>query len=135
MARLRQCLTGNALEAIRSLGFTTPEYEEAKEIKIKLWSRTPTTASLHGSTRTDAIKQKSRYSCSAEVSTPCVVKLRVEEKDREQGDETLHSLMVKKLPHCQLENYSHCLGECAREKKLSETGSKMRSDFKLKRQK
>ena len=32
MARLRQCLTGNALEAIRGLGVTTPEYEEAKEI-------------------------------------------------------------------------------------------------------
>ena len=32
MARLRQCLTGNALEAIRGLGVTAPEYEEAKEI-------------------------------------------------------------------------------------------------------
>ena len=32
MARLRQCLTGNALEAIRGLGVTIPEYEEAKEI-------------------------------------------------------------------------------------------------------
>ena len=32
MARLRQCLTGNASEAIRGLGVKTPEYEEAKEI-------------------------------------------------------------------------------------------------------
>ena len=32
MARLRQCLTGNALEAIRGLGVTALEYEEAKEI-------------------------------------------------------------------------------------------------------
>ena len=32
MARLRQYLTGNALEAIRGLGVTAPEYEEAKEI-------------------------------------------------------------------------------------------------------
>ena len=32
MARLLQCLTGNALEAIRGLGVTIPEYEEAKEI-------------------------------------------------------------------------------------------------------
>ena len=32
MARLRQCLTGNALEAIRGLGVTVPEYEEVKEI-------------------------------------------------------------------------------------------------------
>ena len=32
MARLWQRLTGNALEAIRGLGVTTPEYEGAKEI-------------------------------------------------------------------------------------------------------
>ena len=32
MARLRQCLTGNSLEAICGLGVTAPEYEEAKEI-------------------------------------------------------------------------------------------------------
>lgn len=32
MARLRQCLTGNALETFRGLGVTTTEYEEAKEI-------------------------------------------------------------------------------------------------------
>ena len=32
MARLRQSLTGSALEAIRGLGVTQPEYEEAKQI-------------------------------------------------------------------------------------------------------
>ena len=32
MTRLRQSLTGSALEAIRGLGVTQPEYEEAKEI-------------------------------------------------------------------------------------------------------
>ena len=32
MARLRQCLTRNSLEAICGLGVTAPEYEEAKEI-------------------------------------------------------------------------------------------------------
>ena len=32
MARLRQCLTGNALEAIRGLGVTVHKYEEAKGI-------------------------------------------------------------------------------------------------------
>ena len=32
MARQRQCLTGNAWEAIRGLGVTVHEYEEAKEI-------------------------------------------------------------------------------------------------------
>ena len=34
MARLRQCLTGNALEAIRGLGVSTLGYKEAKEISI-----------------------------------------------------------------------------------------------------
>ena len=32
MARLRQSLTGTALETIRGLGVTEPEYNEAKEI-------------------------------------------------------------------------------------------------------
>ena len=32
MTRLRQSLTGTALEAIRGLGVTEPEYNEAKEI-------------------------------------------------------------------------------------------------------
>ena len=32
MARLRQSLSGNALDAIRGLGVTAPEYNEAKEI-------------------------------------------------------------------------------------------------------
>ena len=32
MARLRHCLTGNALEGTRGLGVTVHEYEEAKEI-------------------------------------------------------------------------------------------------------
>ena len=32
VARLRQCLTGNALDAIRGVGATILEYEEAKEI-------------------------------------------------------------------------------------------------------
>ena len=34
MARLRQCLFGSALKAIRGLGVSEPEYEEAKEILI-----------------------------------------------------------------------------------------------------
>ena len=61
MARLRQCLTGNALEAIRGLGVTAPEYEEAnfkRDIKIEVWWCTPASASLHGSTGTDAIDKK-----------------------------------------------------------------------------
>ena len=36
-----------------------------------------------------------------------VVKLQAEGKDGELGDGTLHSLMVKKFPDLQRENYSH----------------------------
>ena len=32
MARLRQSLSGNALDTIRGLGVTAPEYNEAKDI-------------------------------------------------------------------------------------------------------
>ena len=42
-----------------------------------------------------------------------VVKLQAEGKDGELGDGTLHSLMVKKLPDRQLENYSRWLNDRA----------------------
>ena len=45
-----------------------------------------------------------------------MVKLHVEEKDRELGDGTLDSLLVKGLPDRQLENYSCWLNEHAIEK-------------------
>ena len=48
-----------------------------------------------------------------------VVKLQAEGKDGELGDGTLHSLMVKKLPDRQLENYSRWLNEREREKSVS----------------
>ena len=47
-----------------------------------------------------------------------VVKLQAEGKDGELGDETLHSIMVKKLPDRQLENYSRWLNERARQKSV-----------------
>ena len=38
MARLRECLYGTALESIRGLGISEPEYEEAKDIlETKFW--------------------------------------------------------------------------------------------------
>ena len=48
-----------------------------------------------------------------------VVKLQAEGKHGELGDGTLHSLMVKKLPDRQLENYSRWLNERAREKSVT----------------
>ena len=44
-----------------------------------------------------------------------VVKLQAERRDGELEDGTLHSLLVKKLPDRQLENYSRWLNERARQ--------------------
>ena len=43
----------------------------------------------------------------------------MEGKDGELGDGTLHSLIVKKLPDRQLQNYSRWLNEWAREKSVT----------------
>ena len=45
-----------------------------------------------------------------------VVKLQAERRDGELEDGTLHSLLMKKLPDRQLENYSRWLNERARQK-------------------
>ena len=63
MARLRQCLYGSALEAIRGLGVSEPEYEEAKEILIaKFGGSAATTAGLHGPAGENAPNEKQRRS-------------------------------------------------------------------------
>ena len=63
MVRLRQCLYGSALEAIRGLGVSEPEYEEAKEILIaKFGGSAATTAGLHGPAGENAPNEKQRRS-------------------------------------------------------------------------
>ena len=47
-----------------------------------------------------------------------VVKLQAERRDGELEDGTFHSLLVKKLPNHQLENYSRWLNDCARQKSV-----------------
>ena len=47
-----------------------------------------------------------------------VIKLQVEGRDGELEDGTLHSLLLKKFPERQLENYSRWLNEWAREKSV-----------------
>ena len=121
MARLRQCLTGSALEVIRGLGVTVHEYEEAKEIfKTK-----------YGGTRRllraylDQLEQapiRSNYIHALEKFVDLIritmVKLQAERRDGELEDGTLHSLLVKKLTSRQLENYSRWLNERARQKSV-----------------
>ena len=123
MARLRQCLTGNALEAIRGLGVTTPEYEEAKEILKSKYggTRRLLRASMDQLEQMPSIRSNDIHALEkfADLVRITVVKLQAEGKDGELGDGTLHSLMVKKLPDRQLENYSRWLNDRAREKSVT----------------
>jgi hypothetical protein len=123
MARLRQCLTGNALEAIRGLGVSTPEYEEAKEIlKTKYGgARRLLRAYMDQLEQMPLIRSNDIHALEkfADLVRITVVKLQAEGKDGELGDGTLHSLLVKKLPNRQLENYSRWLNERAREKSVT----------------
>ena len=123
MARLRQCLTGNALEAIRGLGVTTPEYKEAKEILKSKYggARRLLRAYMDQLEQMPSIRSNDFHALEkfADLMRITVVKLQAEGNEGELGDGTLHSLMVKKLPDRQLENYSHCLNERAREKSVT----------------
>ena len=122
MARLRQCLTGNALEAIRGLVVTGPEYEEAKEIlKTKYGgARRLLRAYMDQLEQAPLMRSNDIHAMEkfADLVRITVVKLQAEGRDGELGDGTLHSLLVKKLPERQLENYSRWLNERAKEKSV-----------------
>ena len=60
-----------------------------------------------------------------------VVKLQAEGKDGELGDGTLHSLMVKKLPDRQLENYSRWVNERAREKSVTTFRDRLKDEVRF----
>ena len=119
MARLRQCLTGNALEAIRGLGVTAPEYEEAKEILKSKYggARRLLRAYMDQLEQMPLIRSNDIHALErfADLVRIIVVKLQAEGRDGELTDGTLHNLLVKKLPDRQLENYSRWLNERARE--------------------
>ena len=103
MARLRQSLTGVALQAIQGLGVSQPEYEEVKEIlKAKYGGQRRQLQAYTG------IKGFEKFSDLVCVS---VVKLQAEGRDSELGAGTFHSLLVKKLTDRQVESYSWWLGE------------------------
>ena len=116
MARLRQCLTGSALEAIRGLGVTVHEYEEAKEIFKTNYGG----AYLDQLEQAPLIRSNDIHALEKFVGLIriTVVKLQAERRDGELEDGTLHSLLVKKLTNRQLENYSRWLNERARQKSV-----------------
>ena len=122
MARLRQSLTGVALQAIQGLGVSKPEYEEAKEIlKSKYGGQRRQLQAYMDQLETMAplrnsdIKGFERFSDLVRVS---VVKLQADGRDAELGEGTLHSLLVKKLTDRQVESYSRWLGEKKRERSV-----------------
>ena len=99
MARLRQCLTGNALEAIRGLGVPVHEYEEAKEIlKTKYGgTRRLLRAYLDQLEQAPPIRSNDIHALEKFVDLVriTVVKLQEERRDGELEDGTLHSMLVK----------------------------------------
>ena len=110
MARLRQSLSGNALDAIRGLGVTEPEYDEAKEILKTKFGGQPRQlqAYLDQLENMPALKHNDiqAFEKFADLVRVTVVKLQAEERSGELGDGALHSLLVRKLAERQVENYS-----------------------------
>lgn len=115
MARLRQSLSGNALESIRGLGVTKPEYDEAKEIlKSKFGgSRRQLRAYLDELEKMPPLRQTDikGFEKFADLVRISVVKLQAEGREGELGDGTLHSILVKKLTDRQLESYTRWITE------------------------
>ena len=135
MARLRQCLPGNALEAIRSLGVTAPEYEEAKEILKSKYggARRLLRAYMHQLEQMPLIRGNDIHALErfADLVRITVVKLLAEGRNGELTDGTRHSLLVMKLPDRQLENYSRWLNERARETSVVAFRGWLKDDFRF----
>ena len=111
------------MEAIRGLRVTTPEYEEAKEILKSKYdgARRLLQAYMDQLEQMPSIRSNDVHALEklADLVRITVVKRQAEGKEGELGDGTLHSLMAKKLPDHQLENYSRWLNERAREKSVT----------------
>jgi hypothetical protein len=123
MARLsldRQSLSGRALDAIRGLGVSEPEYEEAKEILKSQFggqrcqSRAyPDELEKMAPLNNKDIRGFEKFSDLVRVT---VVKIQAEGKQSELGDGTLHSILVKKLTEQQLECYTIWMSENSKER-------------------
>ena len=106
MARLRQCLYGSALESIRGLGVSEPEYEEAKEILTTKFGgqRRQLRAYMDQLEKMPQLKNNEvqGFENFADLVRITVVKLKAEGRYGELGEGTLHSLLVKKLAEAQV---------------------------------
>ncbi|CAB4043201.1 Hypothetical predicted protein, partial [Paramuricea clavata] len=122
MARLRQSLKGTALEAIRGLGVSLPEYEEAKEILTTKFGgrRRQLQAYMDQLEAMPSLKGSDvqGFERFADLVRITVVKLQAEGRDGELGEGTLHGLLVKKLAERQVESYSRWLREHKKERSV-----------------
>ena len=122
MARLRQCLFGSALESIRGLGVSEPEYEEAKEILISKFGsqRRQLRAYLDQLEKMPQLRNNDvqGFEKFADLVRIAVVKLKAEGRNGELEEGTLHSLLVKKLAETQVQGYSCWLQEQGKERSV-----------------
>ena len=122
MARLRQSLTGIALDSICGLGVSEPEYKEAKEIlnskfggqRRQLHAYLDDLERMHPLRATDV----EGFASFTDLVRVTVVKLQTEGKVGELGDGTLYSLLVKKLTGHQLEAYTRWMNEHSKERSV-----------------
>ena len=122
MARLRQSLTGIALDSIRGLGVSEPEYKEAKEILNTKFGgqRRQLRAYLDDLERMHPLRAADvkGFASFTDLVRVTVVKLQAEGKVGEPGDGTLYSLLVKKLTGHQLEAYTRWMNEHSKERSV-----------------
>ena len=123
------------MEAIRGLGVTVHECEEAKEIvKTKYrGTRRLLRANLDQLEQAPLIRSNDIHALEKFVDLVriTVVKLQAERRDGELEDGTLHSLLVKKLPNRQLENYSRWLNERARQKSFISFRDRLKDEVRF----
>ena len=122
MARLGQCLTGFALEAIRGLGVTQQEHDEAKAILHTKFGEKR--RQLHAymdqlevmpPLKSNDVQGFEKFADLVRVS---VIKLQADGCDGELGEGTLHGLLVRKLEERQVESYSRWLKENKKERSV-----------------
>ncbi|CAB3989002.1 Hypothetical predicted protein, partial [Paramuricea clavata] len=113
MARLRECLSGRALEAIRGLGVSEAEYNEAKDIIQSKFGgeRRQLRAYMEELEKTPPLRNNdvSSFDRFTDLVRVTVTKLKAEGRKAELGEGSLHGQLVKKLSGQQVESYSRWL--------------------------
>ena len=135
MARLRQSLTGTALEAIRGLGVSDPEYKEAKEILQSKFDgeRRKLQAYMDQIEKMPPLKRNHVHSFEQFADLVCiaVVKLQAERRGRELGDGALHSLLVKKFADSHVESYSCWLREHKKDRSMFSLRDRLKEEVRI----